>query len=192
LRVLEKASLLVRQKNGRNRLCRLNAVPMKNATEWLDHYRRYWKHPSNATDGRERTPFQGSASVKPRQAQSSSVHSLAWLISFNFSVKFNQRALDATFSALADPTRRAILSCLAFADASVTELAAPFNISLPALTKHLRVLQAAGLIESQKYGRINLCRLVAAPMQNAEAWISRYRVFWERQLDALAEYLEKS
>jgi DNA-binding transcriptional ArsR family regulator len=91
---------------------------------------------------------------------------------------------------LADPTRRAILTCLAFAESAVTELAAPFNISLPAISKHLRVLQQAGLIEHQKHGRIKLCRLVAAPVQEA-AWIDRYRLFWEKQFDAFAAYLEK-
>jgi DNA-binding transcriptional ArsR family regulator len=100
--------------------------------------------------------------------------------------------LDATFSALADPTRRAILASLAFAESSVTELAAPFNISLPALAKHLRVLQAAGLVERQKHGRLNLSRLVVTPVQDAAVWINRYRIFWEKQLDALDAYLEKS
>ncbi|MCI0693104.1 helix-turn-helix domain-containing protein [candidate division KSB1 bacterium] len=81
---------------------------------------------------------------------------------------------------------------MAFAESSVTELAAPFNISLPAFSKHLCILQRAGLIERRKEGRFNLCRLVATPMQDAALWTSRYRIFWEKQLDSLAAYLEKS
>ena len=103
-------------------------------------------------------------------------------------VKYN-RQLDATFQALADPTRRAIVSALARGQASVTELARPHRMSLPAVMKHLRVLQRAGLVTQRKFGRTRRCRLTARPLQKAEAWISQYRAFWETQFDALDRYL---
>ncbi len=104
-------------------------------------------------------------------------------------VKHNTQ-LDLTFSALADPTRRAILSRLAKGDISVGELAQPFEISLPAVSKHLRVLQRAGLLTQDPQGRVRRCRLQAAPMREASEWMQRYRRFWTRQLDALAEFVE--
>jgi DNA-binding transcriptional ArsR family regulator len=106
-------------------------------------------------------------------------------------VKHARRAdpLDAVFSALADPTRRAIVVRLAEGEASVTELAEPFDVSLPAVTKHLAVLERAGLLEHQKRGRVRRCRLVAAPMRVADDWLSTYRVFWERRLDSLSDHL---
>lgn len=100
--------------------------------------------------------------------------------------------LDAVFSALADPTRRAIVVRLAEGEASVSELAAPFDVSLPAVTKHLAVLERAGLLEHHKQGRVRRCRLVAAPMKAADEWLSTYRVFWERRLDSLAEHLKST
>jgi DNA-binding transcriptional ArsR family regulator len=103
-------------------------------------------------------------------------------------VKYN-RGLDATFQALADPTRRAIVAALARGQASVTELARPHRMSLPAVMKHLRVLEKAGLVTQRKFGRTRRCRLAAKPLQRAEAWISQYRAFWEMQLDALDRYL---
>jgi DNA-binding transcriptional ArsR family regulator len=107
-------------------------------------------------------------------------------------VNYSSAPLDLTFSALADPTRRGILARLARGESSVTELAAPYNISLPAVSKHLHVLARAGLIEQEKDGRVRRCRLVAEPMKDAAAWITRYRRFWEEQFDALARYLEES
>ncbi len=104
-------------------------------------------------------------------------------------VNFNRPALDGTFAALADPTRRAILAHLAEGQASVTQLAVPFDISLPAILKHLRVLQRAGLIVRSKQGRVSRCRLAADPLRDAAEWIAFYRQFWERQLDALAQHL---
>jgi DNA-binding transcriptional ArsR family regulator len=101
-----------------------------------------------------------------------------------------EEQLDAVFSALAHPTRRAIVATLADGEASVTELAEPFGVSLPAMVKHLRVLERAGLLEHQKDGRVRHCRLVASPMRFAEEWLSGYRVFWESRLDALAEHLK--
>ena len=99
------------------------------------------------------------------------------------------RSLDATFQALADPTRRAIIVALSRGQASVTELARPYRMSLPAVMKHLRVLERAGLVTQKKRGRTRHCRLAPRPLQQAEAWISQYRAFWEGQLDALDRYL---
>jgi DNA-binding transcriptional ArsR family regulator len=107
-------------------------------------------------------------------------------------VNYFNGVLDATFGALADPTRRAILARLARGEAMVTELAEPFDVSLPAISKHLRVLESAGLLEREIDGRIHRCRLAAEPMKDAAAWIARYRTFWETQFDALAKYLEES
>jgi DNA-binding transcriptional ArsR family regulator len=99
--------------------------------------------------------------------------------------------LDATFSALSDPTRRAILARLAMSEATVGELAKPFDVSLPAISKHLRILEGAGLMAREKEGRIHRCRLVAAPLHDAAEWILFYRRFWEGSFDSLAEFLEK-
>ncbi len=106
-------------------------------------------------------------------------------------VKYSHSPLDGTFSALADPTRRAILARLALGEASVTELAEPFDVSLPAVSKHLRVLERAGLLTREKDGRVRRCRLVADPMQEASEWIASYQQFWEERFDALAEYLHE-
>jgi len=100
-------------------------------------------------------------------------------------------ALTATFSALADPTRRAILARLARGEASVTELAAPFTISLPAVTKHLKVLQRAGLIRRGRRAQWRPCRLDAEPLKDAADWVEQYRRFWEARLDRLDEYLRE-
>jgi DNA-binding transcriptional ArsR family regulator len=104
-------------------------------------------------------------------------------------VKHGATALDAVFAALADPTRREILARLSEGDASVSELAEPFEISLPAVSKHLRVLEEAGLLTTEKAGRVRHCRLVADPMADAVSWIARYGRFWEAQFDSLASYL---
>ena len=98
--------------------------------------------------------------------------------------------LDATFGALADPTRRAILTRLALGTTTVGELAEPFDISRPAISKHLRVLEKAGLVHRARDGRVSRCGLDASPMQGAAEWVERYRVFWESQLDALSRYFE--
>jgi DNA-binding transcriptional ArsR family regulator len=97
--------------------------------------------------------------------------------------------LDATFAALADPTRRAILARLALGETSVSELAGPFDMSLPAVMKHLDCLERAGLLVAQKDGRVRRCRLEAEPLTEAAAWIARYRIFWEQRFDALDRYL---
>jgi len=101
--------------------------------------------------------------------------------------RFSQ--LDSTFSALSDPTRRAILARLALGEANVTDLAEPFRMSLPAVSKHLRILESAGLLRREIDGRVHRLRLHAQPMQQAAGWIAQYRKFWETQFDSLATYL---
>jgi len=98
-------------------------------------------------------------------------------------------ALDAAFSALADGTRRAILARLSLGEATISELARPFPVSLPAISKHVRVLQDAGLVRTRKEGRAHWCTLEPEPMREASAWLEEYRAFWEMRLDALARYL---
>lgn len=97
-----------------------------------------------------------------------------------------------TFSALADPTRRAILARLSKGEATVGELAEPFSISLPAISRHLRVLQRAKLIERRVDAQWRLCRLRAEPLKQAANWIDEYRRFWEGGFDRLADYLERA
>jgi DNA-binding transcriptional ArsR family regulator len=98
--------------------------------------------------------------------------------------------LDATFAALADPTRRSILARLADGEATVSELAKPFAISQPAISKHLKVLERAGLITRTPRAQWRLCRLDAAPLEAAVEWLDRYRRFWDGSFDRLAEHLE--
>lgn len=100
--------------------------------------------------------------------------------------------LDATFSALADATRREMLVVLMRREATVSELAAPHNMSLPAVMKHLRVLERAGLVSQRKIGRERHCRLTAHALKPASDWIAQYHQFWERQFDALDRYLLES
>lgn len=100
--------------------------------------------------------------------------------------------LDATFSALGDPTRRAILGVLSLGQASVSELARPHKISLPAVMKHLRVLEQAGLVTQTKTGRVRHCRLAAKPLLQASDWLSGYEMFWQTQFDHLDRYLKES
>ena len=109
---------------------------------------------------------------------------------FNQMVKYSSKTLDRTFAALADPTRRRILKHLAGGDRCVTDLARPHSMSLPAVSKHLRVLENAGLIRRRRYGRVHQLKLEAKPMQQAVRWIEEYRKFWEGSLDRLADYLE--
>jgi DNA-binding transcriptional ArsR family regulator len=99
--------------------------------------------------------------------------------------------LSTTLSALADPTRRAILARLASGEATVTELAEPFEISLPAVSKHLKVLARAGLIARGRAAQWRPCRLEAAPLKDAADWIEHYRRFWEESFDRLDEYLKE-
>jgi DNA-binding transcriptional ArsR family regulator len=99
--------------------------------------------------------------------------------------------LTSTFSALADPTRRAILARLTSGEASVTELAAPFEMSLPAISKHLKVLERAGLVTRGRDAQWRPCRLEPRPLKNAADWLEHYRVFWEQSLDRLEGYLSE-
>jgi DNA-binding transcriptional ArsR family regulator len=99
--------------------------------------------------------------------------------------------LNATFAALADPTRRAILARLATGEAAVTELAAPFDMSLPAISKHLRVLEKAGLITRGRDAQRRPCRLEAVPLKEIAEWVGDYRRFWEESLGRLDEYLQQ-
>src|SRR5256884_7123362 len=97
--------------------------------------------------------------------------------------------LDAVFSALAHPIRRAIVEQLAGGDATVGELAEPHKVSLPAISKHLRVLEDAGLLQVEPEGRVHRCQLDAAPLSAAFGWLTRYRVLWEDRFDRLARHL---
>jgi DNA-binding transcriptional ArsR family regulator len=99
--------------------------------------------------------------------------------------------LSTTLTALADPTRRAILARLAQGEATVTELAAPFNLSLPGVSKHLKVLQRAGLITQGRKAQWRPCRLEAAPLKNVADWVGEYRRFWEESFDRLDDYLRE-
>ena len=99
--------------------------------------------------------------------------------------------LSSTFSALADPTRRAMLARLALGELSVTELAKPFEMSMPAISKHLKVLERAGLISRGREAQWRPCKLKASPLKDAAEWIEHYRKFWEESLDRLDDYLRE-
>src|SRR5881397_4208904 len=99
--------------------------------------------------------------------------------------------LDAIFAALAHPIRRAILEQLSGGDATVGDLAEPHRVSLPAISRHLRVLERAGLIEVEPEGRVRRCRIDAAPLSAAFGWLTRYRVLWEDRFDRLAKHVEE-
>jgi len=109
----------------------------------------------------------------------------------NLMVQYSQR-LDGTFSALSDPTRRAILERLGRGSATIGELAGPSGMSLTGLGKHVRVLEEAGLVTTEKVGRRRECRLGPGRLEDATRWIERYRRLWERRLDGLEGYLEKN
>ena len=100
-------------------------------------------------------------------------------------------SLDATFAALADPTRRAILARLASGECAVTELAEPFEMSLPAVSKHLRVLERAGLIARSRDAQWRPCRIQAGPLKDVADWADRYRHIWEGRLDRLGAYIQQ-
>lgn len=110
---------------------------------------------------------------------------------FNHMVKCSPRILNRTFAALADPTRRRILEHLAQGDRCVTELARPYSMSLPAVSKHLRILENAGLVSRRRSGRVHSLKLETKPMQQASQWIEEYRRFWEESFDRLDEYLKQ-
>jgi DNA-binding transcriptional ArsR family regulator len=100
-------------------------------------------------------------------------------------------SISSTFAALADPTRRAILARLALGETSVTELAEPFEMSMPAVSKHLRVLERAGLIARGREAQWRPCTLKAEPLREAAGWLEEYRQFWEQSFDRLDEYLQR-
>src|SRR5881392_1106053 len=100
--------------------------------------------------------------------------------------------LDQVFGALAHPIRRAILEELSVGDATVSELAEPYKVSLPAISKHLRVLEDAGLLRVEPEGRVRRCQIDAAPLSVAFGWLTQYRVLWEDRFDRLAEHLEET
>ena len=104
-------------------------------------------------------------------------------------VKYNTGTIDSTLSALADPTRRAIIERLEITECSVLEIAKPFQISLPAISKHLKVLERAGLIERHKNGKTHIISLLAGPMKNAAGWLNHYSIFWDGQLESFSKYI---
>lgn len=99
--------------------------------------------------------------------------------------------LDLIFGALSDRTRRALLAQLGHAPAKITDLAAPFEMSLPAVSKHVRVLERAGLVRRTIDGRVHRCAIDPAPLEEADQWLTRYRVLWEDALESLARYVEE-
>ena len=103
----------------------------------------------------------------------------------------NEDRLDATFASLADPTRRAILARLAQGEATVNELAEPFEMSLPAISRHLKVLERAGLISRGREAQWRPCRLEAGPLKDIANWVERYRRFWDASFDRMADYLKE-
>ena len=107
----------------------------------------------------------------------------------NQMVKYTTNSIDKTLSALSDPTRRAIVEKLATGNHSVLQIAKPFNMSLLAVSKHLKILEKAGLVNRVVSGRVHTLSLVAEPMKNAIDWLNKYRVFWEGQLESLTHYL---
>ncbi len=107
-------------------------------------------------------------------------------------VNYMSAQLDLTFSALGDPTRRAIIQRLASGRATVKELARPFRISLPAISKHLKILEQAGLLTRTKEGRTHHCELNTIPLKEANEWIAWHQQFWEQRFDALEHYLHSS
>ncbi|MCB1186458.1 winged helix-turn-helix transcriptional regulator [bacterium] len=104
-------------------------------------------------------------------------------------VKYSEQELSRTFAALSDPTRRGILRQLADGSTTVSELAGPYSMSLPAVSKHLRVLEEAGLVRRDKQGREYHCRLLAGPLREAMEWIAFYRGFWNARIDSLEDFL---
>ncbi len=119
------------------------------------------------------------------------VDGLSHIVILNHMVKYQNAALDQTFAALSDSTRRAILARLGTGSVTISELAKPFPMSMPAVIKHLEVLADAGLLSREKNGRVVACRLKAEPMQEAMNWLAYYEKFWTGQLDRLAAFLEE-
>lgn len=107
-------------------------------------------------------------------------------------VNYSQHALDLAFGALAHPIRRGILARLSAGEASVAELAKPFKVSAPAITRHMKVLEEAGLLSRRKQGRVHRCRLEERRMKQAQQWLETHRKFWNAKLDALERYLKEN
>ena len=107
-------------------------------------------------------------------------------------VNYNEEQMSAVFMALADATRRGMITRLSEGPATIGELGRPYAISKPAVTRHVKVLERAGLVSRKKDGRIHRCKLNPAPMKTAEDWIEKHRKFWEASLDSLASYLEET
>jgi DNA-binding transcriptional ArsR family regulator len=107
-------------------------------------------------------------------------------------VKYSQHQLDLAFGALSHPIRRGILARLSTGEASIAELAKPFKVSAPAITKHMKVLEEAGLLSRKKQGRVHRCRLEERRMKQAQEWIEEHRKFWNDKLDALERYLKEN
>ncbi|WP_298859156.1 metalloregulator ArsR/SmtB family transcription factor [uncultured Gimesia sp.] len=107
-------------------------------------------------------------------------------------VNSRTQQLDETFFALSDPTRRAIIARLADGDSTVAELSEPFHVSAPAISKHLKVLERAGLLTRDRDGRTRRCHLIPEPLKEAAEWVEKYQDFWEGKLDQLAKYLEQN
>src|SRR5260221_7541276 len=118
------------------------------------------------------------------------LRSFLFQLIFNHMVEYNSKVLDRRFGALADPTRRRILAQLAKGGECVTDLARPHAMSLAAVSKHVIVLEKAGLVKRRRKGRVHSLALEAKPMQEAQAWIDRYRRFWEGNLDQFEKYLD--
>jgi DNA-binding transcriptional ArsR family regulator len=110
---------------------------------------------------------------------------------FNRMVEYSREALNQVFAAVADPTRRAILQALSRKPATVTEIAQPFPVSLNAVSKHIMVLERAGLLRREIRGREHICTLETRPLQQATAWLDHYRKFWDLRLDALERYVAR-
>lgn len=104
-------------------------------------------------------------------------------------VNYSNKTLDDTFSALASPIRRGMLERLSQGWATVSQLAEPYDVSAPAISKHLRILERTGLIERRKIGRVHYLRLIPQPIQEATEWLNFYKQFWEAQFDSLADFL---
>ena len=107
-------------------------------------------------------------------------------------VNYSDRPLDLAFGALAHPIRRGILARLSQGEASIAELARPFKVSAPAISKHMRILEAAGLLSRKKEGREHRCRLEQKRMKEAQDWIEQHRTFWNERLDSLERYLKEN
>ena len=131
------------------------------------------------------------ASVAWNSAERIYLRSFLFHFIFNYMVEYSSKMLDRTFGALADPTRRRILAQLAKGQECVTHLARPHAMSLAAVSKHLIVLEKAGLVRRRRQGRVHSLTLEARPMKEAQAWINRYREFWEGNLDRFEDYLNK-